>query len=50
MVTVLEITYSNNKIKKVCTDDNIATKVYGPAMARKIHQRIIELSASDTIE
>jgi proteic killer suppression protein len=46
----LDITYKNNKIKKVCTDAKTAERTYGREMADKIHQRIDEIDASDTVE
>ena len=46
----MDITYKNNKIKKVCTDAKIAEKTYGRAMTEKIHQRIDEITAADTVE
>ena len=46
----MDITYKNNKIKKVCTDAKTAERTYGREMAEKIHQRIDEIDAADTIE
>ena len=46
----LDITYKNKKIEKICTDAKAAEKAYGRAMAEKIHQRIDEISAADTVE
>jgi len=46
----LEITYKNNKIRKICTDIKVAEKTYGAQMAEKIDMRIGEISASDTVE
>ena len=46
----MEITYKNKKIEKVCTDARTAERAYGRDMACKIHQRIDEISASETIE
>ena len=46
----MEITYKNKKIEKVCTDAKTAEKTYGRDMADKIHQRIAEIEASDTVE
>ena len=45
----MDITYKNNKIKKVCTDAKTAERSYGREMAEKIHQRIDEIDAADTI-
>ena len=46
----MEITYKNKKIEKVCTDARTAERAYGREMACKIHQRIDEISASETVE
>ena len=46
----MEIAYKNNKIKKICTDARFAERVYGHEMAFKIHLRIDEITAADTVE
>ena len=46
----MDITYRNNKIRKVCTNAKIAEKTYGREMAAKILQRIDEINAADTVE
>ena len=46
----MEIEYKNNKIRKVCTNASVATKEYGPRMAEKIHQRVDELGAAESVE
>jgi len=46
----LDITYKNRKIEKVCTDAKTAERTYGREMADKIHQRIDEIDAADTVE
>lgn len=46
----LVITYKNIKIKKICTDVKIADKAYGRKMTEKIHQRIEQITAADTVE
>lgn len=46
----MRITYKNKKLKKVCTDASYAEKTYGSKMAEKIHMRIDEIDASDTVE
>ena len=46
----MDITYKSSKIKKVCTDAKTAERTYGREMAGKIHQRIDEISAADTVE
>ena len=46
----MRIIYKNKKIMKVCTDARAAERTYGREMAHKIHQRIDELSAAETVE
>lgn len=46
----MEITYKNKNIEKVCTNASYAEKKYGSDMAEKIHQRIDEIDASETVE
>jgi len=46
----LEVTYKNNKIRVVCIDAKVTERQYGRKMAEKIHQRIDEISAADTVE
>lgn len=46
----MEITYRSRKIERICTNAEAAERAYGRDMADKIHQRIDELSAADTIE
>lgn len=46
----LDIEYKNKSIEKVCTNAQEATKRHGARMAEKIHQRIDEISAADTVE
>ena len=46
----MDITYKNKKIEKVCTDPKIAERTYGQEMADKIHRRIDEIDAADTVE
>ena len=47
---VLEIVYRNKKLEKVCTNAHEAEKSYSPQMAEKIHMRIDEITAADTVE
>ena len=44
------ITYKNKRIEKVCTDAKTAEMSYGQDMADKIHQRVDEINAADTVE
>lgn len=44
------VTYRNKAIKKICTDAAVAEKSYGRKMVEKIHQRIDEMTAADTVE
>lgn len=47
---ILEITYKNKKIEKVCTDAKAADRIYGNEMAEKIQMRVAEINAADTVE
>ena len=40
----------NKKIEKVCTDVKAAERTFGREMADKIHHRIDEIVAADTVE
>jgi proteic killer suppression protein len=46
----LDITYKSKKIEKICTDAKVADKTYGKEMSEKIHMRIDEIMAVDSIE
>lgn len=46
----MDITYKNKKIEKICTDVKTAERTYGREMADKLHQRIDEIDAADTVE
>lgn len=46
----MQIEYKNKDIKKVCTIASEAEKKYGRAMADKIHHRIDQIAAADTVE
>lgn len=46
----MNITYKNKKIAKICTDAKTAERAYGQKMAEKIHQRIDQIAAADTVE
>ena len=46
----MDITYKNKRIGKVCTDAKTAERTYGQDMADKIHQRVDEINAADTVE
>ena len=46
----MKIRYKNHKLYRVCTNAAAARKAYGGEMARRIHQRIDELTAADTVE
>lgn len=47
---MIEIEYSSNKMKRVCTDAAYAVKQYGREMALKIHQRIDQISSAVSVE
>lgn len=46
----MEIAYKSKKVKMVCTDFKKAHRAYGERMAEKIHQRISELRAAESID
>ena len=46
----MEISYKNNKIKKVCTDAKFSDRTYGNKMSEKIQMRIGEIEAADSVE
>lgn len=46
----MQITYKNRRIEKVCTSVYEAEKKHGEKMAAKIHQRIDEIKAADTVD
>ena len=46
----MDITYKSKRLEKICTDARAAERAYGRGMAIKIHQRIDEISAADSVE
>ena len=44
------IEYKSGKIRKACQVYEVAAKQYGQDAARKLHQRISEIEAADSIE
>ncbi len=50
MGETLDIKYKTKKIEKVCTEPKTAERAYGAEMAAKIHQRIDEIKAADSVE
>lgn len=46
----LQIEYRSRMLEKVCTNVHEAEKKHGKNMATKIHQRIDEITAADSIE
>ncbi len=46
----MDITYKTKKLRRICTDAKTAERAYGIEMAAKIHQRIDEISAADSVE
>jgi proteic killer suppression protein len=49
-VRELDILYKTNRLKKICTDYGTARQSYGQTMADKIHLRIQEITAADSVE
>lgn len=46
----MEIEYKSRRLKKVCTIAGETEKKHGEKMAAKIHQRIDEITAADSVE
>ena len=46
----MQIEYKNRGLQKICTNAHEAEKKHGKNMASKIHQRIDEISAADSVE
>jgi len=46
----LQIEYKNRGLEKVCTNAREAEKKFGEKMAEKIHRRIDEITAADSVE
>ena len=46
----MQIEYKSNGLEKVCTNADVAERKHGKNMAAKIHQRIDEISAADSVE
>lgn len=47
---MLDITYKNRKIERICTNAKVADREYGSQMSAKIQMRIDEIRAVDTVE
>ena len=47
---MLRVTYKSNHLSRVCTDYSEAKREYGDRMANLVHQRIDQLTASDSVE
>lgn len=46
----MKVEYKSKKLEKICTVYSEAKKQYDENMAAKIHQRINEIEASETVE
>lgn len=46
----LDIEYRNNKMRKICCDAQYAEKMYGRENMEKIHLRLDQIEAADTVE
>lgn len=46
----MEITYKNKKIKDVCQNYTKAVKAYGENIAEKIHLRVMQIEAAESVE
>jgi proteic killer suppression protein len=47
---IMDIRFTNSKLEKLCNSESKLRGQYGPAMARKIQQRLGELTAAVTLE
>ena len=47
---VLEVTFTNARIKKVCTQASIARKKHGHRIAQALQQRISEIESAKSVE
>lgn len=45
----MEIYFKTKKLQKICSQHEIAIKTLGPKMALKLQQRLMELSAAETL-
>lgn len=46
----MKVEYNSKGIRKVCTNASAAEKKYGVDMAEKIHMRIDQIKAADSVE
>ncbi len=46
----MDITYKDKKIKNICMDAKAADRTYGNEMSEKIHMRLDQIRAADTVE
>ena len=44
------VTYKNKSIERICTDYSEATRKHGSDIAKKLYQRIYEISAAPNVE
>lgn len=45
----MDLRYSSSKLQKICNSDANMKAKYGPQMAKKMQQRLMELKAADTL-
>ncbi len=46
----MELTYKNRKIERICSSVEVSDKIYGVEMSYKIHLRLDQIRASETVE
>lgn len=46
----MDITFSTRKLEKQCNDSKTMTRTWGPIQAKKIRQRLDDLSAASTLD
>lgn len=47
---MIDVSYRTSQLRKVCENAEVATKKYGAEMAEKIHMRIDQIRAADSVE
>ena len=46
----MEITYKNKRIERICNDVQVSDRTYGAEMSEKLHERLDQIRAVDSVE
>ena len=46
----MEIYFKTKRLQKICNNQKESIKAFGPKMAKKLHQRLFELSAARSLK